>query len=88
MSSKKIVVKLTQGQREHMKMVTGLGPARLNIEVSEIVEPTFGKPWSSRISSKAMRLIPDQQEQINEASGNKFDYILLKKNLVEKWMKG
>ena len=88
MSAKKIVMKLTQGQREHMKMVTGLGPARLNIEVSEINEPTFGKPWSSRMSSKAMKLIPDQKEQLNDATGNKFDYILLKKDLVEKWMKG
>ena len=88
MSTNKIVIKLMQGQREHMKMVTGFGPARLNIELSEIVEPTFGKPWSSRMTSKAIKLNGEQKEQINEATGNIFDYILLKKDLVEKWMKG
>ena len=77
-----------QGQREHMKMITGLGPARLNIEVSEITEPTFGKPWSSRMSSTAMKLAPEQKEQLNDATGNNFDYMLLKKILVEKWMRG
>lgn len=88
MSTKKIVLKLTQGQREHMKMVTGLGPARLHIDLSEVEEPTFGKPWSTRMTSKALKLIPEQKEQLNDATGNNFDYMLLKKILVEKWMRG
>ena len=66
MKPKKIVLKLTQGQREHVKMLTGLGPARLHIEIAPKAEVPFGKPWSTKMASTAVRLTDDQKEQFKE----------------------
>ncbi|MFW9908214.1 MAG: hypothetical protein ACFFEF_06535 [Candidatus Thorarchaeota archaeon] len=88
MSTKKIVLQLTQGQREHMKMITGLGPARLTIELGPKLETPFGKPWSTKMASKALQLNADQRIVVKEATGENFEYIVISKASVDKWMRG
>jgi hypothetical protein len=88
MSSKKIVLQLTQGQREHMKMLTGLGPARLTIDLATTSPVPFGTPWSTKLASKAVQLNGDQKEQIRNETGQNYEYLMLSKANVEKWMKG
>ena len=88
MTSKNMVLKLTQGQREHLKMITGFGPARLNIELGDDITTLFGKPWSTKMASKAIQLNSDQKEQIKGITGENFDYLIVSKDSVEKWRIG
>ncbi len=83
-----MVLKLTQGQREHLKMITGFGPARLHIEFKDNLDELFGKPWSTKMASKAIQLNGEQKEQIKEITGESFDYLIVSKNSVDKWRKG
>ncbi len=88
MKPKKILLNLTQGQREHVKMLTGFGPARLHIEIAPKAEVPFGKPWSTKMASTAVRLTDDQKDQIKEELGVSYDYLKLSKADVDVWRKG
>ena len=69
-------------------MLTGFGPARLHIEVAPKGEVPFGKPWSTKMTSTAVRLTEDQKTQIEEEFGEKYDYLKLSKSDVDIWRKG
>ncbi len=71
-----------------MKMLTGLGPARLTIDLTSTSPIPFGTPWSTKMASKAVHLNGDQKEQIRNETGQSYEYLLLSRNNVEKWMKG
>ncbi len=88
MKTKKIVLSLTQGQREHVKMLTGFGPARLTIEFDPRGEIPFGKPWSLKMTSNAVRLTDDQKAQLKEEIGESYDYLKVSKSTVDVWRKG
>ncbi len=87
MGSKTIVLTLTTGQREHVKMLTGFGPARLTVQIDTSAEMPFGKPWSTKMASKAVQLTGDQREQVKELLGETYEYLKLSKSSVDVWRK-
>jgi hypothetical protein len=82
----KIVLQLTQSQREHVKMLTGIGPARLTID-TVTTGPTVlhAERMPSKLASKAIALTPEQREQIKSATGQKYEFLEITKANVEKW---
>ena len=88
MASKTIVLTLTAGQREHVKMLTGFGPAKLTIQLDTTAGNPFGKPWSTKMASKAVQLTGDQKVQVKELLGETYDYLTLSKSTVDVWRKG
>ncbi|MFW9921353.1 MAG: hypothetical protein ACFFED_17265 [Candidatus Thorarchaeota archaeon] len=88
MGSKTIILTLTAGQREHVKMLTGFGPAKLTIQLDTTANVPFGKMWTTKMASKAVQLTGDQKIQIKEVLGENYDYLILSKSSVDIWRKG
>ena len=87
MSSRKIAIQLTQNQREHIKMLTGFGPAKLVIEIGSASLPLYGVPWLDRLTTKAIKLNPEQRAHIKSVTGQNCEYLTITKASVEKWMR-
>ncbi len=88
MASKTIILTLTAGQREHVKMLTGFGPAKLTIQIDTTAAVPFGKPWSTKMASKAVQLTGEQRMQVKETLGENYEYLTLSKSSVDVWRKG